>query len=249
MVRADLLKANAQIFEGQGKALDKYASRTVKVVVVGNPANTNCLIAMTNAPSLHRSCFSALTRLDQNRAVSALAARLKCPTANVKNIVIWGNHSKTQYPDVNQAFIEDYPQPGLICSARACAADDEWLDGPYMKKVQMRGAEILAARGKSSAASAANATIDHMRSWHLGTAPGEVVSMAIPTDGSYGVPNGLVFSFPVTITDRGVVSIVQGLSIDARSQVLLNKTTNELLDERVAALGPQTPRVGPQAKL
>lgn len=229
MVRADLLKANAPIFAGQGKAIDKWASRKVKVVVVGNPANTNALIAMKNAPSLPASSFTALTRLDQNRAVSMIAGKTGAPVCAIKNIIIWGNHSKTQYPDVNFATIGDTP-------VRARVNDNEYLNGDFIKSVQYRGAAIIKARKKSSAASAANATVDHIRSWFLGTKQGEYVSMAVPSDGSYGVPEGIVYSFPCE-TANGEYRIVQGLKLDAFSKEKMRLTAEELLAERKAALG------------
>jgi len=239
MVRADLLKANAGIFKGQGQALNNYASRNVKVVVVGNPANTNCLIAMTNAPDLSPSCFTALTRLDQNRATGMIAAKIGVQVRKVRNVVIWGNHSKTQYPDVNQAYVVDHPQPNVLSAVRACVGDNEWLDSNsgFIPMVQKRGAAVLKARGKSSAASAANAAVDHMRSWCLGTAPGEIVSMAIPSDGSYGVPKGIVYSFPTTVCPGGKISVVRGFTIDAKSQARMTATAEELLSEKQAALG------------
>jgi malate dehydrogenase len=235
MQRKDLLQANAQIFRGQGKALNDYAARTVKVLVVGNPANTNALIAMANAPDLPKTAFSAMTRLDQNRAVSQIASRVKVPVANVKNVIIWGNHSKTQYPDVNHGVIADYPQRKNVTPIRAAINDHKWLDGEFINVVQDRGAAIINARGKSSAASAASACIDHMRNWILGTAPGEYVSMGVYSDGkTYGVPEGLIYSFPVTCSN-GQYTIVRGLQIDAASQARLDETTKELLEEKADA--------------
>lgn len=228
MVRADLLKANAKIFEGQGKALDKYASRNVKICVVGNPANTNALITMVNAPSLPRTAFSALTRLDQNRAMSVISAKANAPICAIKNVIIWGNHSKTQYPDVNHALIGDTP-------VRKRINDDAFLNGEFIKTVQNRGAAIIKARKKSSAASAANACVDHMRSWCLGSGK-DYVSMAVASDGAYGVPEGLIFSFPV-VCSNGQYRIVRGLNLDDFSREKIRITTEELLSERKAALG------------
>lgn len=201
MKRADLLKANTGIFAGQGEALNKWAKSSVKVLVVGNPANTNCLIARRAAPRLHDSCFAALTRLDENRALGQLAQRLKVRVAQIKNVIIWGNHSLTQYPDISHAVVSDYPSPGITTSVRAAVNDDDWLRNVFMGKVQRRGAEIIAARQKSSAASAASSTVDCMRDWFLGTPRGEWRSVAVPSDGSYGIPKGIVFSFPVRHVD------------------------------------------------
>lgn len=242
MTRADLLSSNSAIFKGQGAALNKYASRNVKVVVVGNPANTNCLIAMANAPDLDASCFSALTRLDQSRATGMLATKVGVPVRQVHNAIIWGNHSATQFPDVSQAYISDHPQPGLTSTVTSVVNDDEWLNGNsgFIPMVQKRGAAVLKARGKSSAASAANAAVDHMRSWCLGTKPGEIVSMATLSDGSYGVPKGIIFSYPTTITN-GVASIVTGFTLNQAAKDRLKATADELLSERSAALGSTIP--------
>jgi malate dehydrogenase len=236
MVRADLLKANAKIFVGQGQALDKYASKNVKICVVGNPANTNCLILMKNAPSLPKSAFSALTRLDQNRAKSQLAAKINVAPSQIQNLIIWGNHSKTQYPDVNHGHIVDFPQKGLITSIRAAVQDEAYLNGDFIKTVQYRGAAIIKARGKSSAASAANAVIDHVYSWVNGTADNEVVSMAVPSDGNpYGVPAGLIYSFPVKCKN-GQYTIVPGYQLDDFSKQKMAATADELIEERSQAL-------------
>lgn len=233
MVRADLLKANGKIFEGQGKAIEQWADRNIKVVVVGNPANTNALITMTNAPSIPRENFTALTRLDQNRACSLLASTAGCNVGQIQNVVIWGNHSKTQYPDTRNAFINN---KGTVTAVRA-QLNNEWLDTEFIKTVQYRGAAIIKARGASSAASAANATLDHVRSWLLGTAPGEWVSMAVCSDNSgYDVPDNLIFSFPCTC-DNGNWQIVQGLNLDAFSQEKVAATAEELMSERATALG------------
>jgi len=235
MQRKDLLTANGQIFAGQGKALNQYASRQVKVVVVGNPANTNALIAAQNAPDLPKSAFTAMTRLDQNRAMSQLSTRLNVPVDNVKNVIIWGNHSKTQYPDVNHGFIESFPFPSLRTPIRAAVNNNTWVDGEFLTTVQDRGAAIIKAREKSSAASAASSCVDHVRDWVLGTRKGEYVSMGVYSDGkSYGVPEGIVFSFPVQCYN-GQWHIVKGLPIDAASQKLLDATTKELQEEKKEA--------------
>lgn len=234
MDRADLMRDNAGIFRGQGKALNLYAKRNVKVVVVGNPANTNAQILIDNAPNLSPSCFTALTHLDQSRARSVLSARVGVHNTQVHNVVIWGNHSKTQYPDVNQAYLSDYPRRGLFTAVRAAVCDDEWLDGDakdgFIKLVAGRGGAVLKARGKSSAASAANACIDHMRTWWYGTGPGQMTSMAVPSDGSYGIPRGIVYSFPVTILN-GEITIVRDLPINAKSRARMDKTAAELVQE------------------
>jgi len=234
MVRADLLKANAKIFEGQGKAIEKHADRNIKVVVVGNPANTNALITMTNAPSIPRANFTALTRLDQNRAASQIAEKAGVNVGQVKNIVIWGNHSKTQYPDTRNAVIVNHPSRGNTTTVRS-QVDNEYLDTEFIKTVQYRGAAIIKARGASSAASAANATLDHVRSWLLGTAPGEWVSMAVCSDNSgYDVPENLVFSFPCTCSN-GNWRIVPGIQLDKFSQEKVEATAAELVKERETA--------------
>merc|ERR1711994_1226095 len=198
MVRADLLKANANIFKGQGKAIEQYASRDVKVVVVGNPANTNCLITMKNAPSIPPSNFTALTRLDQNRALSQLVDKTGYPVDSINNVYIWGNHSKTQYPDVNHAYVSCPKSGKVVTSLRSAVNDDYWIDNTFISTVQQRGKAIIDARGMSSAASAANAALDHVRNWMLGTPKGRWVNMAVPSDGSYGIAEGIVYSFPVT---------------------------------------------------
>jgi len=237
MQRKDLLTANGQIFAGQGKALNQYASRQVKVCVVGNPANTNALIAMQNAPDLPKTAFSAMTRLDQNRAASQLSAKLKVPVDDVKNVIIWGNHSKTQYPDVNHGFVEGFPFPSLRTPIRAAVNNNAYLDGEFLSTVQDRGAAIIKAREKSSAASAASACVDHVRDWVLGTQKGEWVSMGVYSDGkTYGVPEGLIFSFPCQCYN-GQYHIVKGLPIDAASQKLIDATTKELQEEKKEGLG------------
>lgn len=237
MDRKDLLKANAKIFVGQGQAIDKYADRNVKVCVVGNPANTNALITMKNAPSIPRENFTALTRLDQNRAASQLATRLGVPVAKINNPIIWGNHSKTQYPDVNFATVNDVPFPTNTTAIRKAVNNDEWLDGDFMKTVQSRGAAIIQARGKSSAASAAKSAVDHVRDWILGTEDGRVVSMGVISDGNpYGVAEDIIYSFPVKC-EYGQWKIIGGLNIDDRSKKLMKITEDELLGEKKNALG------------
>lgn len=229
MERSDLLKMNAKIFKEQGAALDSYSSRNVKVVVVGNPANTNALIAMNSAPGLPKENFSALTRLDHNRAKAQIAAKLKVPLDNVHNVIIWGNHSSTQYPDISHAFITS--EKGKV-SVREAVKDDAYLQGQFVTTVQNRGAEVIKARKLSSAASAANAIIDHMRDWIFGTPEGEVVSMAVRSDGvAYGVPADLIFSFPVTIKD-GKYTIVRDLNFDEFSKSKLSITQQDLTTER-----------------
>jgi len=235
MQRKDLLTSNAKIFEGQGKALNQWANKNVKVLVVGNPANTNCMITQMNAPNIPKENFTAMTRLDQNRAVAQIATRLKVPVKNVRNVIIWGNHSKTQYPDVNHAFVSDHPKHGVVTPVRKAINDEKWLNGEFIEVVQDRGAAIIAARKLSSAASAANAAIDHMRTWIMGTPKGEYVSMGVISDGSYGIPKGLCFSYPVSCSN-GSWKICQGLKIDDFSQGKLKVTTDELLEEKSQAL-------------
>ena len=226
MERADLLSANGGIFKPQGRALSASAKKDVKILVVGNPANTNALIAMHNAPDLDNGRFSAMTRLDHNRAMSQLAARTATTVADVTKMTIWGNHSTTQYPDLFHAEVNGK-------NAYALVNDHAWVEGTFIPTVAKRGAAIIEARGASSAASAANAAVDHIRSWSLGTAAGDWVSMAVPSDGSYGVPEGLISSFPCTCTD-GVYSIVQGLEIDDFSRGKIDASTGELAEERQA---------------
>lgn len=231
MERSDLLAANAKIFEAQGKSIDKVAKKTVKVLVVGNPANTNALICSHFAPSIPKENFTSLTRLDMNRAHSIIADRTGAAVEDVKNIHIWGNHSATQYPDTFHASIKDKP-------LREVVKDDAWLDGDYITKVQKRGAEIISVMGKSSAASAANAACDHVHDWWYGTLPGRYVSMGVISDGNlYGVPDGINFSFPCEITPGGNWKVVDGLSINDFSRERLTKTGAELLEERKMALG------------
>jgi malate dehydrogenase len=231
MERSDLLSANGGIFQPQGQALSRSAKRDVKVLVVGNPANTNALIAMRNAPDLDPGRFTAMTRLDHNRAKSQLAQRLSVPVSEVKKMTIWGNHSTTQYPDLFHAEVGGR-------NAYETVGDHEWINGTYIPSVAKRGAAIIEARGASSAASAANAAIDHIRDWTLGTPAGDWVSMAIPSDGSYGVPEGIISSFPCTC-ENGVYRIVQGLDIDDYSRTMIDASAAELVEERdaVAELG------------
>lgn len=226
MERKDLLSANGKIFVGQGKALNANAAADVRVVVVGNPANTNCLIAMHNAPDIPRQRFTAMTRLDHNRAVSQLAQKSGRPVTAVSNVTIWGNHSATQYPDAYHARIDGQPAPAVI-------NDDAWIQNEFVPTVQKRGAAVIAARGASSAASAANAAINHVQTWYSGTAPGQWTSMAIPSTGAYGSPEGVIFSYPVTI-QNGVYQVVEGLELSDFDRSKLQATGAELLEERAA---------------
>lgn len=226
MERKDLLSANGGIFRPQGKALNDHASREVKVLVVGNPANTNAHIAMKNAPDLNPRTFTAMVRLDHNRAVTQAAKKLGVPTTAIRKMTVWGNHSSTQYPDLFHAEID-----GVSVAEKI--NDQAWIEGVFLPTVQQRGAAIIEARGLSSAASAANAAIDHMRDWALGTAEGDWVSMAVPSDGSYGIPEGLIYGFPVVCKD-GDYQIVQGLEIDAFSRKKMDETAAELEEERSA---------------
>jgi len=232
MERKDLLEKNASIFREQGGALDKYASKNVKVVVVGNPANTNAWLAMTAAPGIPKENFSALTRLDHNRAKAQIALRAKVTAAQVHNVVIWGNHSSTQHPDVTAGYVQT--ESGKK-SVKEAVNDLSYLQGDFITTVQQRGAAIIKARKLSSAASAAKAIIDHMRDWIYGTPEGEYVSMAVRSDGSYGIQEGLIYSFPVTIKD-GRYTIVQGLEIDEFSRKKLDLTAAELTEEMNAVL-------------
>jgi malate dehydrogenase len=227
MERADLLSANGAIFTVQGKALSDAAADDVKVLVVGNPANTNALIAMNNAPNVPRERFTAMTRLDHNRAKAQLAAKAGAAVADVTRMTIWGNHSATQYPDVFHAEVGGKP------AFEAVGSDQEWLEGEFIPTVQQRGAAVIKARGVSSAASAANAAIDHMRSWALGTPEGDWVSMAVPSDGSYGVPEGLVSGFPCTASG-GTYQIVPSLEVDEFSRGRIDASVAELAAERDA---------------
>ena len=223
MERKDLLLANAQIFSAQGKALDEVASRDVRVLVVGNPANTNALIAQQNAKSLNPANFTAMTRLDHNRALSQLAEKTGSHVNDIRQMTIWGNHSATQYPDLTKASVGG--------KAAASLVDENWTRETFIPTVQQRGAAIIKARGASSAASAASAAMDHIRTWVQGTAEGDWVSMGIPSDGSYGIAPGVIYSYPVTCKD-GKYSIVQGLEIDAFSRAKMDATHQELLEER-----------------
>ena len=223
MERKDLLLANAQIFSAQGKALDAVAARDVRVLVVGNPANTNALIAMKNAPSLKPQSFTAMTRLDHNRALSQLAAKTGTHVNDIQKMTIWGNHSSTQYPDISHCLVKGQAARSLV--------DQAWVEGDFIPTVQQRGAAIIKARGASSAASAASAAIDHVRDWFRGSAQGDWVSMGIPSDGSYGIPEGVIYSYPV-VCRNGHYEIVQGLSIDAFSRARMDATCKELMEER-----------------
>lgn len=225
MERKDLLEANGAIFGPQGQALNDHASRDVKVLVVGNPANTNALIAQQNAPDLDPKCFTAMMRLDHNRALSQLGDKLDAHSSDVKKMTIWGNHSATQYPDITNATVNGSSAKDLV--------DYGWYKDEFIPTVQQRGAAIIKARGASSAASAASAAIDHMRNWALGTADGDWVSMAIPSDGSYGIKEGIIFGYPVTCAN-GQYEIVQGLSVDEFSSEKIKATETELREERDA---------------
>jgi malate dehydrogenase len=226
MERSELLAANGAIFTVQGKALNNKAADDLKVLVVGNPANTNALIAMNNAPDVPRERFSAMTRLDHNRAIAQLANRTQSPVQEIKTMTIWGNHSTTQYPDIFHATVGGR-------SAVDVVDDLQWMTDNFIPTVQKRGAAILDARGSSSAASAASAAIDHVHDWVAGTPEGDWVSMAVPSDGSYGVPDGLISSFPVT-TSGGKYTIVQGLEIDEYSRGRIDTSVAELASERDA---------------
>jgi malate dehydrogenase len=223
MERKDLLAANAQIFTAQGKALDAAASRDVKVLVVGNPANTNAYIAMKSAPSLPKTAFTAMLRLDHNRALSQLAARTGKPVDSIEKMVVWGNHSPTMYPDIRFATIGGKPAPQVV-------SDEAWYRDTFIPTVGKRGAAIIEARGLSSAASAANAAIDHVRDWVLGTG-GRWVTMGIASDGSYGIPEEIMYGFPVTCAN-GRYEMVKGLEIDEFSRGRMDATLKELLEER-----------------
>ena len=225
MERGDLLEANGGIFKVQGQALNANASRDVKVLVVGNPANTNAHTAKLSAPDLNSRNFTAMTRLDHNRALAQLAANTESQVSDIKKMTIWGNHSTTQYPDISNATVAGKLAKNMV--------DFDWYKCQYIPRVAKRGAEIIDARGASSAASAANGAVDHIRDWVLGTPEDDWVSMGVPSDGSYGIPEGLVYSFPVTCSN-GDYSIVQGLEVDEFSQLMMNVTQNELEEERDA---------------
>ena len=226
MERGDLLSANGAIFTAQGKALNEVAADDVRVLVTGNPANTNALIASSNAPDIPKERFNALTRLDHNRAKSQLAQKLGRPVEEIKKMTIWGNHSSTQYPDIFHAEVGGKNAAELV-------NDEAWIESTFIPTVAKRGAAIIEARGLSSAASAANATVAHMRDWVLGTPDGDWVSMAVPSDGSYGVAEGVISSFPCVVKN-GVYEIVQGLEIDSFSRAKIDASVAELLDERKA---------------
>jgi malate dehydrogenase len=226
MERADLLEANGAIFTGQGKAINDHAADDIRVAVTGNPANTNALIAMTNAPDVPAERFSALTRLDHNRALAQLAAKTGSSVNDIKKMTIWGNHSATQYPDVFHAEVNG-------ANAAEVVGDQAWIEDDFIPTVQKRGAAIIEARGASSAASAASATVDAARDWLFGIGDGDWTSMAVRSDGSYGVPEGLISSFPVT-TSGGDWSIVQGLEIDDFSRARIDASVAELREERDA---------------
>jgi malate dehydrogenase len=225
MERGDLLEANGGIFKPQGAAINAGAASDIKVLVVGNPANTNALIAQSNAPDVPAERFTAMTRLDHNRALSQLSAKLGVGVADIKKLTIWGNHSATQYPDVFHAEVAGKPAAGQV--------DEAWLADEFIPTVAKRGAAIIAARGASSAASAASAAIDHVHTWVNGTAEGDWTSMAVPSDGSYGVPAGLISSFPV-VTKNGSYEIVQGLEINEFSRTRIDASVAELGEERDA---------------
>lgn len=226
MERKDLLEANGGIFTAQGKALNDHAAPDIRVLVVGNPANTNCLIAQRSAPDIPAERFTAMTRLDHNRAVSQLAQKAGAPTTAVRKVTIWGNHSTTQYPDAYHAEINGQPAPVVI-------NDDQWLKETFVPTVQKRGAAVIEARGQSSAASAANAAINHVQTWYHGTPAGDWTSMGIPSTGAYGAPTGVIFSYPVTV-QGGEITIVEGLTLNDYDRQMLAATGNELQEERAA---------------
>jgi malate dehydrogenase len=223
MERKDLLEANGAIFSPQGKALNAHSKRSVKVLVVGNPANTNALIAQSNAPDLDPNCFTAMVRLDHNRAMSQLADKTGAHNSDVKKMIIWGNHSSTQYPDIHHATVKGKAALSLV--------DQAWYEKEFIPTVQQRGAAVIKARGSSSAASAANAAIDHMRTWALGTDDGDWVSMGIPSDGSYGIAPGVIYGYPVTVKN-GKYEIVQGLAVSDFARARMDATAKELREER-----------------
>ncbi len=225
MERSDLLEANASIFKVQGEAMNTNANPNIKVVVVGNPANTNALTAMKSAPNVNQRNFTALTRLDHNRALAQLSNQTGSKVADIKKMIIWGNHSTTQYPDIGKATVNG--------SAASDQVERSWYENDYIPRVAKRGAEIIAARGASSAASAAGAAINHIRDWVMGTAEGDWTSMAVPSDGSYGIPVGLIYSFPVTCSN-GDYQIVQGLDIDDFDRAKMDATKEELEEEQAA---------------
>jgi malate dehydrogenase len=225
MERKDLLEANARIFSVQGRAINEHASRDIRVLVVGNPANTNALITRANAPDIDPSQITAMTRLDHNRAIAQLAARTGRHVSEIRRMTIWGNHSATQYPDLDHATVAGRPARELV--------DQQWIEGEFIPTVQQRGAAIIKARGASSAASAASAAIDHVRDWALGSPADDWVSMAVPADGSYGIAEGVVYSFPVRCRD-GRYEIVRDLEISDFSRERMRATEQELREERAA---------------
>ena len=225
MLRSDLLSQNAAIFIVQGQALNEVASRDVKVLVTGNPANTNAYLALNKAPDLAPECFAAMTMLDHTRAISQLAEKCGVPSRDVKNVMVWGNHSCMQYPDLHHARVKGQAALSLV--------DDQWFVNEYIPTIQHRGTEVIKARGQSSAASAANAIIRHMTTWIQGTEEGDWVSMAVPSDGSYGIEPGLIYSFPVTVSN-GQYHIVKGLDLNAFSLERLKQNEVELIEERQA---------------
>lgn len=223
MLRKDLLSANSEIFSVQGKAINENAKSDIRVLVVGNPANTNALITSANAPNVKAGNITAMTRLDHNRAISQLAGKTNAASSDIDKMIIWGNHSATQYPDLHHTMVGGKPAMELV--------DSEWYEGDFIPQVQQRGAAIIEARGASSAASAANAAIDHFHTWMHGTAAGDWVSMGVPSDGSYGIDEGLIYSFPCTC-ENGEYSIVQGLEINDFSRARMDATAEELREER-----------------
>lgn len=225
MERKDLLEANAAIFSAQGKAINDNASKDIKVLVVGNPANTNALITQRNAPSIDPRNFTAMMRLDHNRSLSQVATKTGKHNTDVKNVIVWGNHSATQYPDLHQATVDGTPAMDLV--------DMDWYENDFIPTVQQRGAAIIKARGLSSAASAASAAVDHMRDWALGSAAGDVVSMGVYSDGSYGIEKGLIYSFPC-VCKNGDWEIVQGVEVNDFSRGKMQATETELKEERDA---------------
>ena len=225
MERSDLLIGNAEIFSAQGQAINAHANRNVKVLVVGNPANTNALITMANAPDIDPFAFTAMMRLDHNRALAQLAAKTDARVTDIKKLTVWGNHSTTQYPDIHHATVNDQPAVNLVSL--------DWMKNTFMPNVQQRGTEIIQARGLSSAASAASAAIDQVKNWIFGSADNDWVSMAIPSDGSYGISEGVIYSFPVVCKD-GAYEIVQGLEMNEFSEDCLRASEAELLAERKA---------------
>jgi malate dehydrogenase len=235
MSRKDLLERNASIFVGQGDAINKYANIDIKIVVVGNPANTNCLLLQSSAPNIPKENFTALTRLDHNRAMSQIALKLKVNPKQVHNVVIWGNHSSTQFPDVSRGYVTDFPKAGDKTEIIKAITDDNYIKNEFIKTVQERGGAVIAARKSSSAASASKAIVDHARSWLLGTEKDEIVSMAVPSDGSYGIKEGVIFSYPVTCSN-GKYTIIKDWPIDSFQREKLDKTAAELFEERELAI-------------